>query len=81
MKDLRHSLLRYGPKRPGGASLPAKSVSASVFVPDSVSSKKTTHKVFELAAKLEIINISESFVARFREIAKEKHREPLLKSC
>jgi hypothetical protein len=41
-------------------------------VPDSVSSKKTTHKVFELAAKPEIINISASFVARFRKIAQEK---------
>jgi hypothetical protein len=44
MKDLRHSLLRYGPKRPGGASLLAKSVSAPVLSSDYVSSKKTTHR-------------------------------------
>jgi hypothetical protein len=42
MKDLRHSLMRSGSKRPGGASCVDPRVSASVLVP----SEKTTHRGF-----------------------------------
>ena len=42
MKDLRHSLMRSGSKRPGGAFCADPRVSASVLVP----SEKTTHRGF-----------------------------------
>ena len=42
MKDLRHSLMRSGSKRPSGAFCADPRVSASVLVP----SEKTTHRGF-----------------------------------
>src|SRR5215472_364483 len=57
MKDLRHSLMRSGSKRPGGAFCADPRVSASVLV----ASEKPPTEVFTLSAKLGIINISGSF--------------------
>ena len=42
MKDLRHSLMRSGSKRPSGAFVSIRAFSVSVFVP----SEKTTHRGF-----------------------------------